>query len=187
MTLSEPPLATRESEVQPFERGGRMGEIAGFHVPRLRFPKNATLILASSFAFACNPTHQSLAQSPPPPSRVGSPQVQSPATQRDVAVYSYMGAVNVCALSISKSLGAEKALGLSAEMVGSTLLSVHGGIIQGVNNNQKLDIPQLMNGSAMQILMSVKTLCYPRLPDSDKAFIDKTTQEIENKIKAQRK
>ncbi len=108
----------------------------------------------------------------------GAPAVATkPASQQDVNVYSQMGAINVCVLNTSK-IGFDKSLQASLEMIMPVLEGLHGGVIQGVNNGNKLSRDQLVNGMGAQILLRVQQMCGSKLSAADKKTLDGVVSQI---------
>lgn len=93
-----------------------------------------------------------------------------PATQQDLDVYSQMGAINICVLNSNK-VGLDKSLPAATDMVASVLMGFHGGVIQGANNNQKLNNNQLANGAIINLAARVQVLCLDKLSEVDKKTI----------------
>lgn len=121
------------------------------------------------------------AQSAPP--AVGAPATR-PATDRDVNIYNQMGAVNICVLA-TKQVSLDKSLPANLEMIVSTLNFVHGGIIQGANNNAKLQPNQLANGTIFGVVPRVKQMCFDKFSAADKKTIDDLMAQIQKALQGQ--
>ena len=122
-----------------------------------------------------------MAQSAPP--AVGAPATR-PATDRDVNVYNQMGAVNICVLA-TKQVSLDKSLPANLEMIVSTLNFVHGGIIQGANNNKKLEANQLANGTVFGVVPRIKQMCFDKFSAADKKTIDDLMAQIQKALQGQ--
>jgi hypothetical protein len=107
-----------------------------------------------------------------------------PATALEVNIYNQMGAVNICSLATNK-VPFDKSLPASIEMIVSTLNFVHGGIVQGANNNSKLEVAQLANGTAFSVIPRVKQICYDKFTAEDKKKIDDLLAQIQRVLKGQ--
>jgi hypothetical protein len=110
----------------------------------------------------------------------------TPATERDVSIYVQLGAVNTCVLS-SMKVPLDKALPAITESIVYVLNGAHGGVIQGANNNQKLNPNQLANGTVFQMMPRIKQLCYDKLTAEDKTKVDSVITQINNAIKQNKK
>ena len=110
----------------------------------------------------------------------------TPATERDVSIYVQLGAVNTCVLS-SMKVPLDKSLPAITESIVYVLNGAHGGVIQGANNNQKLNPNQLANGTVFQMMPRIKQLCYDKLTAEDKTKVDGVITQIDNVIKQNKK
>jgi len=122
-----------------------------------------------------------MAQAAPP---AGAAPATRPASERDVNIYNQMGAINICVLA-TKQVGLDKSLPANLEMIVSTLNFVHGSIIQGANNNQKLEPNQLANGTVFGVMPRVKQMCYDKFNAQDKKTIDDLLAQIQKALKGQ--
>lgn len=122
-----------------------------------------------------------MAQSAPP--AVPAPATR-PASDRDVNVYNQMGAINICVLA-TKQVGLDKSLPANLEMIVSTLNFVHGGIIQGANNNKKLEANQLANGTIFGVVPRIKQMCYDKFTATDKKTVDDLMAQIQKALQGQ--
>lgn len=107
-----------------------------------------------------------------------------PASDRDVNVYNQMGAINICVLA-TKQVGLDKSLPANLEMIVSTLNFVHGGIIQGANNNKKLEANQLANGTVFGVVPRIKQMCYDKFTAADKKTVDDLMAQIQKALQGQ--
>ncbi len=105
-----------------------------------------------------------------------------PASDRDVNIYNQMGAVNICVLA-TKQVGLDKSLPANLEMIVSTLNFVHGGIIQGANNNRKLETNQLANGTVFGVVPRIKQMCFDKFTAQDKKTIDDLLAQIQKALR----
>lgn len=149
------------------------------HLRLSPFALTAAAVLASG-AMAPLP---SLAQAAAPPAVGGAPATR-PASDRDVNIYNQMGAVNICVLA-TKQVGLDKSLPASLEMIVSTLNFVHGGIIQGANNNKKLEANQLANGTVFGVVPRIKQMCFDKFTAADKKTIDDLMAQIQKALQGQ--
>lgn len=122
-----------------------------------------------------------MAQAAPP--AVGAA-TSRPASDRDVNIYNQMGAINICVLA-TKQVNLDKSLPASLEMIVSTLNFVHGGIIQGANNNKKLEPNQLANGTIFGVMPRVKQMCYDKFTAQDKKTVDDLMAQIQKALQGQ--
>jgi len=122
-----------------------------------------------------------MAQAAPP--AVAAPATK-PATDREVNIYNQMGAVNICVLATNQ-VGIDKSLPANLEMIVSTLNFVHGGIIQGANNNAKLQPNQLANGTVFGVVPRVKQMCFDKFSAADKKTIDDLMAQIQKALQGQ--
>jgi len=105
-----------------------------------------------------------------------SPQEQNatPATQDNVVTYTAMGAFNSCILMTKLDQSAAKSIEVSAAMMSNVLLLKHGGLVPE-NPAPKVPSPlsfeQLMNGSAINIMVSIKSTCFDKLSKANQEFI----------------
>jgi hypothetical protein len=118
-----------------------------------------------------------------PPAVGGAAAASRPASDRDVNIYNQMGAVNICVLAASQ-VGLDKSLPANLEMIVSTLNFVHGGIIQGANNNKKLEPNQLANGTVFGVVPRIKQMCYDKFSAADKKTVDDLMAQIQKALKA---
>jgi hypothetical protein len=114
----------------------------------------------------------------------GAAPATRPASDRDVNIYNQMGAVNICVLA-TKQVGLDKSLPASLEMIVSTLNFVHGGIIQGANNNKKLEANQLANGTIFGVVPRIKQMCFDKFTAADKKTIDDLMAQIQKALQGQ--
>lgn len=114
----------------------------------------------------------------------GAAPATRPASDRDVNIYNQMGAVNICVLA-TKQVGLDKSLPASLEMIVSTLNFVHGGIIQGANNNKKLEANQLANGTVFGVVPRIKQMCFDKFTAADKKTIDDLMAQIQKALQGQ--
>ncbi|MEB3199580.1 MAG: hypothetical protein VKK62_03500 [Synechococcaceae cyanobacterium] len=142
------------------------------------FLSRASVIAATAVAAF---TFGSLAPLPASAQAAGAPQT-SPATEKDVNVYSMMGAINICVLSANQ-VPLSKSMPATLDMIVTTLTSLHGGVIQGANDNKKLDTNQLANGTLINVVPRVKSICYDKLVAADKKSIDDTMAQIQKALK----
>lgn len=118
-----------------------------------------------------------------PPAVGGAAPATRPASDRDVNIYNQMGAVNICVLATSQ-VSLDKSLPANLEMIVSTLNFVHGGIIQGANNNKKLEPNQLANGTVFGVVPRIKQMCYDKFSAADKKTVDDLMAQIQKALKA---
>ena len=122
---------------------------------------------------------------PQAPSRPASSSTPTrSATDRDVNVYNQMGAINIC-VQATKQVGLDKSLPANLEMIVSTLNFVHGGIIQGANNNKKLEANQLANGTIFGVVPRIKQMCYDKFTATDKKTVDDLMAQIQKALQGQ--
>lgn len=122
---------------------------------------------------------------PQAPSRPASSNAPTrSATDRDVNVYNQMGAINIC-VQATKQVGLDKSLPANLEMIVSTLNFVHGGIIQGANNNKKLEANQLANGTIFGVVPRIKQMCYDKFTATDKKTVDDLMAQIQKALQGQ--
>lgn len=107
-----------------------------------------------------------------------------PASDREVNIYNQMGAVNICVLA-TKQVSLDKSLPANLEMIVSTLNFVHGGIIQGANNNKRLEPNQLANGTVFGVVPRVKQMCFDKFSAEDKKTIDDLMTQIQKALRGQ--
>jgi len=117
------------------------------------------------------------------PAVSGAAPATRPASDRDVNIYNQMGAVNICVLATSQ-VSLDKSLPANLEMIVSTLNFVHGGIIQGANNNKKLEPNQLANGTVFGVVPRIKQMCYDKFSAADKKTVDDLMAQIQKALKA---
>ena len=139
-------------------------------------------LLAGSLAFGSLGTPAAWAQAKAP---AAAAPAAKPATQQDLDVYSQMGAINICVLNNVK-VGLDKSLPASTEMMVSVLLGMHGGVIQGANNNQKLSNNQLANGAIINLAARVQGLCLDKLSDADKKTITDIIAQAQKQLNGQK-
>jgi hypothetical protein len=101
-----------------------------------------------------------------------------------VNIYNQMGAINICVLA-TKQVGLDKSLPANLEMIVSTLNFVHGGIIQGANNNKKLETNQLANGTVFGVVPRIKQMCYDKFTATDKKTVDDLMAQIQKALQGQ--
>lgn len=119
-----------------------------------------------------------MAQTAPP---APPAQATRPATDREVNIYNQMGAVNICVLA-TKQVSLDKSLPANLEMIVSTLNFVHGGVIQGANNNKKLEPNQLANGTIFGVVPRIKQMCFDKFSATDKKTIDDLMAQIQKAL-----
>lgn len=96
-----------------------------------------------------------------------------PATQLDLASYSYIGGITTCALLKISDTPVDLALQASASGMMGALVAKHQKKIEGMNNDKPLDESSLYFGSLQQVITRVKDICYNELKGANlKAFDD---------------
>lgn len=128
---------------------------------------------SNGFSSSASPTSSQLTNSNAP---------TRAASDREVNIYNQMGAVNIC-VQATKQVGLDKSLPANLEMIVSTLNFVHGGIIQGANNNRRLEPKQLANGTVFGVVPRIKQMCYDKLTAVDRQTIDDLMSQIQKVLR----
>jgi outer membrane receptor protein involved in Fe transport len=102
----------------------------------------------------------------------------APASSKEVNAYVAIGTVTTCILT-ERKVPFDTALGSSISGVGIVINQLHGGVISGVNNNQKLTEAQITNGVGAQMIAGIKNACYNQLTAADKKKIDDTLKQLQ--------
>lgn len=103
-----------------------------------------------------------------------------PATADELAVYTAIAFVNICALA-SNGVGMKKSMPAAVESVAMVLAQKHGSKISNLPN--ELTPQQLRNGVATELVLRVKNGCYDSLSAEDKKELDKNVKTIEDSMK----
>ena len=122
------------------------------------------------------------AQSAPPAAPPANPsqanRSQPPATPREFNIYTYMGAVNVCALNENK-VEIDKAIDAATSMIIAALVNAHGATIQGVNNNQKIEPQRMIGPVQIEVIGNLQNMCLDKIPANDKKKIEDFIKKIQ--------
>jgi hypothetical protein len=103
------------------------------------------------------------------------------ATQDNIQTYAGMGAINSCILMTKLNQSALRSIEVSTAMMTNVLLVKHGGQIPG--NSTPLNSEQLMTGSAVNIMFTIKSTCFNQLNKADQDFITSTLSKAEDSMK----
>lgn len=104
---------------------------------------------------------------------------QPPATPREFNIYTYMGAVNVCALNENK-VEIDKAIDAATSMIIAALVNAHGATIQGVNNNQKIEPQRMIGPVQIEVIGNLQNMCLDKIPANDKKKIEDFIKKIQS-------
>lgn len=123
-----------------------------------------------------------IAQTAPPAAPSANPsqanRSQPPASPREFNIYTYMGAVNVCALNENK-VEFDKAIDVATSMIIAALVNAHGGTIQGVNNNQKIDPQRMIGPVQIEVIGNIQNMCLDKIPAADKKKVEEFIKKIQ--------
>ena len=140
------------------------------------------LLASAGFALSLSLAAPAFAQS-----QAGNSQSQpptKPASQEDVNTYAWMASINTCILNQAQ-VDIDKSLPAAAEMMTAVIVTKHGGIIQGANNNQRLTDEMIFNGSIINVVTRVKAACYNKLSPAEQKKVDAVISQVEKLTKGQ--
>lgn len=92
----------------------------------------------------------------------GPAAVAAPASQADMALYTRIGAVNVC-IARSAGIDFDKAVGVAGETIAQLILGQHQGLIQQVGD-KPLTIEQLRRGAVNSAVLGAAEICPKAVP-----------------------
>lgn len=106
-----------------------------------------------------------------------------PATQLDLASYSYIGGITTCALLKISDTPVDLALQASASGMMGALVAKHQKKIEGMNNGKPLEEPSLYFGSLQQVITRVKDICYNELKGENLKAFDEVYSKMEAELR----